>query len=763
MDLVIRVVALTNVVAHILLLIYLLIKRGQRPGSKAFVFFTAVVSLLITFGYVLHIYPMMRLPSVVIAFALLMYIYGCVVIQDVLTLRRTLLWHLVSVAGVLALLWIEFGNHDLPALYVTAISDMLILPGLAGIALSVYFVAGGVLLTGVAFYGFYAAPLPEIANRALFWVANTLLFVFGGLFAMTLYPLLSISGLVLVLMAITGVVYAYVNYRILDVRGGAVSLIRFVAMVALTAGMIYLMILTAFSLQMQDSGEQMLTLGALVIIGAVVFTLVRRLLRALVRRLENRASATRAARLFSQQISKAVTLDQLVEIGTEALNQVMNVRRSGMILVNDTSDDGQVELLVMQVANYPGLNSDRGYIKKTSPFYQQLTAHQLPIAQFDLEYNRQYLKMDPVEMAFFASLQMSAYAPIIVEDALIGILMSGPKNNDIPFYQRDLDLLATMGDQAGVALRNARLVADLRHLNLTMKTLNEGLEEANEQFEKLDSVKTDFITIASHELRTPLAQIKGYTDILDALNEQGMLDHDQTAGMVANLRKAIERTETLIGDMLDVSQLDVNAMDLRFTQTSPEAVVRMAIEPLTDPIRQRKLTLSARGLRGLPTIQADMQRLVQAFRNIVVNAIKFTPDGGRIEITASLQPGSVPEDETVLVAISDSGVGIDAENLELIFEKFYRAYDPGLHSTGTYKFLGAGPGLGLTIARGVIESHGGRIWAESSGHNMETCPGTTFYVLLPVSPPENAPRVLVGDQSSEPTFASRSSIMGTER
>jgi signal transduction histidine kinase len=205
--------------------------------------------------------------------------------------------------------------------------------------------------------------------------------------------------------------------------------------------------------------------------------------------------------------------------------------------------------------------------------------------------------------------------------------------------------------------------------------------------------------------------------------------------------------EELITAMLDVSQLDVNAMDLRFAQTTPEAIIRMAIEPLTDAIKQRKLTLSARGLRGLPAIEADMQRLVQAFRNIVVNAIKFTPDGGRIEITASLQPSEKPGGpDHILVAIADTGVGIAKENLELIFEKFFRAYDPGLHSTGTYKFMGAGPGLGLTIARGMIEGHGGRIWAESPGHSMETHPGSTFYVLLPLVPPEIARRVLPADQ-----------------
>jgi signal transduction histidine kinase len=422
----------------------------------------------------------------------------------------------------------------------------------------------------------------------------------------------------------------------------------------------------------------------------------------------------------------------------------MGVRRSGMILVNDAStDSGRVELLVMRGGGLVSVKEPKGTVEKNGPIYQRLAAERAPLAQFDLEFSPRYRAVTPSERAFFVSLHMSAYAPIIVEEVLIGVLTCGAKINDTPFFPRDLELLATMADQTGVALRNARLVADLRHLNATMQALNSGLEEANEQLAKLDSVKTDFVTIASHELRTPLAQLRGYVDIVDALNDQGMLDKDQTSGMVGNLRRAAQRMDELISAMLDVSQLDVNAMDLRLTQTAPETIIRLAIEPLTDALNQRKISLSVRGTRGLPPIQADMQRLVQAFRNIVVNAIKFTPDRGRIEITASLQPAETArQSDTVLVAISDTGVGIEKANLELIFEKFYRAYDPSLHSTGTYKFMGAGPGLGLTIARGVIEGHGGKIWAESSGHNLETYPGTTFYVLLPVSPPEDARRVL---------------------
>lgn len=292
-------------------------------------------------------------------------------------------------------------------------------------------------------------------------------------------------------------------------------------------------------------------------------------------------------------------------------------------------------------------------------------------------------------------------------------------------------------------LRHARLVTHLRQMNADMQKLNQSLADAKEQVQRLDSVKTDFITIASHELRTPLAQVRGYSDIMDEMNEQGSLDPEQATMMVGNLRKASERMEELITAMLDVSQLDVNAMDLRLTEVLLENVVRMAIEPLTDAIKQRRMMISARGLRGLPPFQADSQRLVQAFRNVIVNAVKYTPDGGRIEIKGVLEPSkNAGEPDTLLITVSDTGVGIDRENLELIFRKFYRAYDPSYHSTGTYKFMGAGPGLGLTIAQGVIEGHGGKIWAESSGHSMETYPGSTFYVRLPIKPPETAKRVM---------------------
>ena len=140
------------------------------------------------------------------------------------------------------------------------------------------------------------------------------------------------------------------------------------------------------------------------------------------------------------------------------------------------------------------------------------------------------------------------------------------------------------------------------------------------------------------------------------------------------------------------------------------------------------------GIDELPSIHADFKRLVQTFTNIIGNAIKYTPDYGGITIEARVIPSHEVDDDHVEISVSDSGIGIDPKFHDLIFEKFFRIGDPQLHSTGSTKFKGAGPGLGLPIARGVIEAHGGRIWVESMGEDETRLPGSKFYITLPIIP-----------------------------
>ena len=173
---------------------------------------------------------------------------------------------------------------------------------------------------------------------------------------------------------------------------------------------------------------------------------------------------------------------------------------------------------------------------------------------------------------------------------------------------------------------------------------------------------------------------------------------------------AIGRMALIVTAMLDASTIAADALDLHFTATTLRSILSMAIVPWEDAIAKRQIRVTMEGLEDIPPLYADIQRLVQAFGNILSNAVKYTPDSGQITIRAHLRE----DQDHYEIVVQDTGVGIEPENQELIFEKFYRVGDLLRHSTSDTNFQGAGPGLGLHIARGVIEAHGGRIWVESN-------------------------------------------------
>jgi signal transduction histidine kinase len=167
---------------------------------------------------------------------------------------------------------------------------------------------------------------------------------------------------------------------------------------------------------------------------------------------------------------------------------------------------------------------------------------------------------------------------------------------------------------------------------------------------------------------------------------------------------------------------------------SVDVVVQNAVETVRSAAGQRSLNWQVHDLSDLPTIEADGTRLEQVLVGLLTNAVKFTPDNGSIEISGMLASPS-SDQSYVELQIADTGIGIDPDHRDLIFEKFYRAENPLLHSTDEIGFKGAGPGLGLAIAKGIVEAHGGLIWVESPGRNERTCPGSIFHIQLPVNGP----------------------------
>src|SRR6185503_1915385 len=167
------------------------------------------------------------------------------------------------------------------------------------------------------------------------------------------------------------------------------------------------------------------------------------------------------------------------------------------------------------------------------------------------------------------------------------------------------------------------------------------------------------------------------------------------------------------GSMLDVSRIDSNALFLKKTGLQIEQLVNKVHKGFAKAFEERKIEFGTEGLKELPLVPADPELLQKVFHHLVMNAIKFTPDGGTVTIIGKYRNGDAPPH--VEVAIHDTGIGIAPESHHLIFNKFYQTGEVLLHSSGKTKFKGGGPGLGLAIARGIINAHRGRIWLESTG------------------------------------------------
>jgi len=264
------------------------------------------------------------------------------------------------------------------------------------------------------------------------------------------------------------------------------------------------------------------------------------------------------------------------------------------------------------------------------------------------------------------------------------------------------------------------------------------LTRANIELSKLEQAKTDFISIAAHELKTPLTLIEGYANMLREMELEG----DGIAGamhMLAGILRGTERLSAIVEDMLDVSVIDTNALSLRIEKVSLANTVNLVVSQNANHAKERHLMVNVGDLAKLPQVEVDPRRLHQALTHLLNNAIKYTPNGGEVFIEGRVLPdktsngeGMGDEDLFVELTFRDTGIGIAPEDRERIFEKFYRVGKSALHSSGKVKFKGAGPGLGLPIAKGLVEAHGGRLWAESPGHDEINCPGSIFYLLLPV-------------------------------
>lgn len=289
-------------------------------------------------------------------------------------------------------------------------------------------------------------------------------------------------------------------------------------------------------------------------------------------------------------------------------------------------------------------------------------------------------------------------APLRAGEICYGVLVLETLYGALDFSESDLPFVQALADLVALEIDRANLDAEAA--------------EAHEA-QEMNRLRSEVMATLSHELRTPLAAIKGYATAL--MIEEVAWPEEKRQEFLRLIDQETDNLEGMISDMLDSSLIDVGQLEI---QLQPLRLPRMAEEVAEEMLRHTEAHRFVVDFpANFPIVDADPRRIRQVLRNIVDNAIKYAPNGGLIVIRGEVRPGDV------VVSIADQGVGISAEDLIPLFDKYFRVKAPtGYHVPGT--------GLGLPVSRAIIEAHGGRIWAESIVGE-----GTTLYFSIPL---ENA-------------------------
>ncbi|MCA9942125.1 MAG: GAF domain-containing sensor histidine kinase [Ardenticatenaceae bacterium] len=303
--------------------------------------------------------------------------------------------------------------------------------------------------------------------------------------------------------------------------------------------------------------------------------------------------------------------------------------------------------------------------------------------------------------------------PLITRNQTIGAIYVENRSIRGRFRETDLAPLQLFANQAAIAIENTELI--------------ENLKIANDHLTELDELKNNFIILVSHELKTPLTAVSTYAQMMNMIVEKAGLEGDpMLSRTAANLDKATNRMKHVIDEIVQFFRIVSGQLEMVFHEVRLKDVILPIVNGLTAVCQERNLTIQVLDLQTLPLVIADAQRLKVVFQNIIGNAVKYTPDGGQISIQAVCK-----DDHLLEILVKDTGIGIPKDEQKRVFDMFHVLGSIHTHSTSKSAFRGGGFGLGLPIAKGILEAHKGDIHLESSGFDEALLPGTVCRVTLP--------------------------------
>ena len=307
-------------------------------------------------------------------------------------------------------------------------------------------------------------------------------------------------------------------------------------------------------------------------------------------------------------------------------------------------------------------------------------------------------------------------SPILSQEGIIGMVFVANQSNAAAITQGDEEIISILAGQIGQALENARLFEQVyrsrQDLEAKIHDRTKQLESALAEVQNISKTKSDFISAVSHELRTPLTSIKGYASIL----MQGKLGNvpESVKERLGKINTHSDNLVKLINELLDISRIESGKAEMNLTQCDLSALIDSIHDLLTPQLKDKNIKFIKNVNANIPAMMLDSSQADRIFINLIGNAIKFTPEKGAISVSAKLNS------DIVTVEVADTGIGISKNDIGRLFDEFYRV-DNQINQNVK------GTGLGLPLAKKIVEAHGGKMWVTSTVNQ-----GTTFHFTLPV-------------------------------
>lgn len=424
----------------------------------------------------------------------------------------------------------------------------------------------------------------------------------------------------------------------------------------------------------------------------------------------------------SAAITSTLDLHELLDTVLQLLRSSLGFSRMALMLRHEDRDVGYIAQVagvsdeIAEAARYLTVP-----IKEDGTILADLFIHAKPVLARDVNAVAHRMTSVLLELIRRVGVQSFVCVPLQSHNQTLGFIAGD--RGALPCSEEDLHILMTIASHVATAIDNARTYASLaqltQHLEQRIEERTRELSVANERLQEHDRRRTMFVSVASHELRTPMTAIRSFADnMLDGV--AGTLS-DRQRTYLERIGHNLNRLTRIINQLLDWSRLDMNKEILRLESLSVNQVATLVVESLRTVATEKHVDISVDSPDELPLIYADRDKLEQILWNIIGNAVKFTPPGGKVTVRFKTQP-----DGMVQTCVADTGCGIPPDQLDRVFNEFSKV--PSTMPTSQ------GAQLGLFITKSFITMHKGQIWAES-----ELGSGSSFCFTLPIVVPEEHP------------------------